>query len=183
MASGSSLPGPALSASRAALNSALNDSDLKAASQPPPLDTNGANGVVLEEPEEGEIQELDLAAHAEEIRTVFSDPTNFNVKVRLPLSLPRSLPPSPNLAPSLFLLDLVVRLARHQRSQPPPDTIHLHSRHTTAPNTLILKRCRTGLDGGHQKGHQLRQRRRVLGASVAHLSWPTTRLTSITQVI
>lgn len=95
MASGSTLPGPALNASRAALNSALNDSDLKTSSpssQPagtqqkaqPPADINGANGVVSpdDEPEEGEIQELDLAAHAEDIRTVFSDPTNFNVKVR-----------------------------------------------------------------------------------------------------
>jgi translation initiation factor 4E len=95
MASGSALPGPALNASRAALNSALNDTDIKPSSPSgqatssqqkvqSQADTNGANGVVPqeEEPEEGEIQELDLAAHAEDIRTVFSDPMNFNVKVR-----------------------------------------------------------------------------------------------------
>lgn len=105
MASGSTLPGPALNASRAALNAALNDSDFKtpspstqsASSQqkaPPLADSNGANGVPSrdEEPEEGEIQELDLAAHAEDIRTVFSDPMNFNVKVRPPQFYPMSRP-------------------------------------------------------------------------------------------
>jgi translation initiation factor 4E len=100
MASGSTLPGPALNAARAALNSALNDKDTDSSSPSPepvssqetaPLsvDTNGAHGADPdeEEPEEGEIQELDLAAHAEDIRTVFSDPTNFNVKVRLTLDV------------------------------------------------------------------------------------------------
>jgi translation initiation factor 4E len=33
--------------------------------------------------EPGEIQEVDMQAQAETIRTVFSDPKNFNVKVRL----------------------------------------------------------------------------------------------------
>ena len=39
---------------------------------------NGENGL-----EPGEIQEVevDMQAHAESIRTVFNDPTNFNVKV------------------------------------------------------------------------------------------------------
>ena len=32
--------------------------------------------------EPGEIQEVDMQAQAEDIRTVFSHPTNFNVKVR-----------------------------------------------------------------------------------------------------
>lgn len=116
------MPGPALNASRAALNSALNDSDLKASSPSSqlagsqqkaqlPVDSNGANGVASpeEEPEEGEIQELDLAAHAEEIRTVFSDPTNFNVKVcswlkLCPIDTLTHVPP----ASSLFIMDFVV---------------------------------------------------------------------------
>jgi len=64
----SSLTGPALQASRAALSAALAD---QAAS------TNNA----VEDPlEPGEIQEVDMQAQAEGIRTVFSDPKNFNVK-------------------------------------------------------------------------------------------------------
>lgn len=63
----SSLSGPALQASRAALSAALADHP------------NSAND---ESTEPGEIQEVDMQAQAESIRTVFSDPTNFNVKVR-----------------------------------------------------------------------------------------------------
>ncbi|EJF67013.1 eukaryotic translation initiation factor 4E class I [Dichomitus squalens LYAD-421 SS1] len=70
MASVSSLPGPALQASKAALSAALaenvKDSEKK------------ANGDESLEP--GEIQEVDMQAQAENIRTVFNDPTNFNVK-------------------------------------------------------------------------------------------------------
>lgn len=115
MASGSTLPGPALSASRAALNSALNDTEFKASSpstQPassqqksqPPADSNGANGVVSrdEEQEEGEIQELDLAAHAEDIRTVFSDPMNFNVKVSPLLNFTYYIPSSIKIQHPLY---------------------------------------------------------------------------------
>jgi len=121
MASGSTLPAPALNAARAALNSALNDTDLEASSPSPEptssqqkpqptVDTNGANGLTTteEEPEEGEIQELDLAAHAEDIRTVFSDPTNFNVKHPLysswtlwfdsPATKGRNLPQTPSIS-------------------------------------------------------------------------------------
>lgn len=61
MASG--LPNGALQASKAALNAALSES------------------------EQGEGQEVDMQAQAENIRTVFNDPTNFNVKVRLCLLL------------------------------------------------------------------------------------------------
>lgn len=57
----SNLTGPALQASRAALSAALAD-------QP----------TMSEEP--GEIQEVDMQAQAEGIRTVFNDPNNFNVK-------------------------------------------------------------------------------------------------------
>lgn len=38
----------------------------------------------VDEYEEGEVQEIDMESQAEGIRTVFSDPTNFNVKVRTP---------------------------------------------------------------------------------------------------
>ena len=71
MASVSSLPGPALQATKAALSAALaenvKDSEKK------------ANGE--ESPEPGEIQEVDMQQQAENIRTVFNDPKNFNVKV------------------------------------------------------------------------------------------------------
>jgi translation initiation factor 4E len=57
------LSGPALTASRAALSAALAD--------------NTPDEVL----EPGEIQEVDMQAQAEGIKTVFNDPTNFNVKV------------------------------------------------------------------------------------------------------
>jgi hypothetical protein len=60
----STLHGQALAASRAAISAAMADH---------PVD---------EDPSEpGEIQEVNMEAQAEGIRTVFSDPTNFNVKV------------------------------------------------------------------------------------------------------
>jgi translation initiation factor 4E len=59
----STLTGSALQASRAALTAALAD-------QSP-----------AEDLEPGEIQEIDMETQADSIRTVFSDPTNFNVKV------------------------------------------------------------------------------------------------------
>ncbi|KAF5377645.1 hypothetical protein D9615_005350 [Tricholomella constricta] len=62
----STLSGPALQASRAALSAALAD-------QPPSTATDDSL-------EPGEIQEVDMQSQAESIRTVFSDPTNFNVK-------------------------------------------------------------------------------------------------------
>jgi hypothetical protein len=64
----STLPAPALQASRAALNAAL--------AEQPPID-NEADSL-----EPGEIQEVDMEQQAEGIRTVFSDPKNFNVKVK-----------------------------------------------------------------------------------------------------
>lgn len=72
MASVSSLPGPALLASKAALSAALAENQAK--------ESKSANGED-ESLEPGEIQEVDMQAQAETIRTVFSDPTNFNVKV------------------------------------------------------------------------------------------------------
>jgi len=68
MASASTLPGPALQAAKAALNAALVEEEIKiAANGDAPL-------------EDGEIQEVDMQQQAENIRTVFNDPTNFNVK-------------------------------------------------------------------------------------------------------
>ncbi|CAK5280250.1 unnamed protein product [Mycena citricolor] len=66
------LPGPALSASRAALSAALADQAPEAESLEP-----------------GEIQEVevDMQAQAEGIRTVFSDPTNFNHPLYSPWTL------------------------------------------------------------------------------------------------
>lgn len=66
----SPLTGSALQASRAALSSALAEHPASIASDDASL-------------EPGEIQEVDMQAQAEGIRTVFSDPTNFNVKVLL----------------------------------------------------------------------------------------------------
>ncbi|KAF9453757.1 eukaryotic translation initiation factor 4E class I [Macrolepiota fuliginosa MF-IS2] len=62
----STLPAPALQASRAALNAALADQ--------PPINNE------VDDFEEGEIPEVDMEEQAEGIRTVFSDPKNFNVK-------------------------------------------------------------------------------------------------------
>ncbi|KAJ7225455.1 eukaryotic translation initiation factor 4E class I [Mycena pura] len=61
----SMLSGPALTASRAALSAALDDQA-------------AVNHDESLEP--GEIQEVDMQSQAETIRTVFSDPANFNVK-------------------------------------------------------------------------------------------------------
>ncbi|OJT03050.1 Eukaryotic translation initiation factor 4E-1 [Trametes pubescens] len=71
MASVSGLPAPALQASKAALSAALAENQSK--------ESEKANGED-ENLEPGEIQEVDMQAQAETIRTVFSDPTNFNVK-------------------------------------------------------------------------------------------------------
>ena len=80
MASPSTLPGPALAASRAALNAAIADQQAENGGESPTTpaipEPNGGGS-----PEPGEIQEVDMQAQAEGIRTVFNDPTNFNVKV------------------------------------------------------------------------------------------------------
>lgn len=77
----STLPGPALAASRAALNAAIADQQVENGGESPTTpaipEPNGGG----ESPEPGEIQEVDMQAQAEGIRTVFNDPTNFNVKV------------------------------------------------------------------------------------------------------
>jgi translation initiation factor 4E len=93
----SSLPGPAHSASKAALNAALTENPL-------PI----KNGSDSESLEPGEIQEVDMVAQAESIRTVFNDPHNFNVKHPLfsawtlwfdsPATKGRNLPQTPMTA-------------------------------------------------------------------------------------
>ena len=72
MSSSSTLPASSQQANKAALSAALTEN---------PLQNTQANP----ETEPGEIQEVDMHAQAEGIRTVFSDPTNFNVKVCLTL--------------------------------------------------------------------------------------------------
>lgn len=65
-----SLPAPAHQAAKSALNAALAENNI--------VDKDGAqNG---DDGEPGEIQEVDMQAQAENIRTVFNDPKNFNVK-------------------------------------------------------------------------------------------------------
>lgn len=89
----STLTGSVLQASRAALTTALADQSIN-----PPAE-EGDNL------EPGEIQEVDMQAQAETIKTVFSDPKNFNVKHPLyspwtlwfdsPLTKNRNLPQTP----------------------------------------------------------------------------------------
>ena len=69
MSATSALTGQALNASRAALTAALADQETNVPAEEELL-------------EAGEIQEVDMQAQSEGIKTVFSDPTNFNVKVR-----------------------------------------------------------------------------------------------------
>eukprot|EP00918_Siedleckia_nematoides_P073090 GHVU01159553.1.p1 GENE.GHVU01159553.1~~GHVU01159553.1.p1 ORF type:complete len:320 (+),score=41.26 GHVU01159553.1:67-960(+) len=86
----STLNGPALAAARAALTAAMADnSDIPD----------------VESIEPGEIQEVNMEAQAEGIKTVFNDPTNFNVKHPLyspwtlwfdsPMTKNRNLPQTP----------------------------------------------------------------------------------------
>lgn len=76
MASVSSLPGPALQASRSAVQAALAEHPEAEAHTTSKVGDDGSL-------EPGEIQEVDMQAQAETIRTVFSDSKNFNVKVPL----------------------------------------------------------------------------------------------------
>lgn len=78
MATESTLPAPAMQASKAALNSAL--AEVKDSGDDSKGDAK--DGGAADDIEEGEIQEVDMEAQAEGIRTVFSDPKNFNVIVR-----------------------------------------------------------------------------------------------------
>jgi translation initiation factor 4E len=77
MNTNSSLPGPAIQAARSAVQAALAEHP-EADAHSITKDTKAGDEGSLEP---GEIQEVDMQAQAETIRTVFSDPRNFNVKV------------------------------------------------------------------------------------------------------
>ena len=151
MASVSSLPGPALQASRAAVQAALAehpDAEAHTTSKDGDADDDGSL-------EPGEIQEVDMQAQAETIRTVFSDPKNFNVKVRL-LTLSTtnlcsiSVPFFWFIAPAVFPMDTLVRFARNQGSESTSDTVYCISANTRPANAW----CRIGMDGGYKACHQ-----------------------------
>jgi hypothetical protein len=103
MASTSPLPASALAASRAALNSALNEvADSESIQDKPAssisIDTSPAT---IAPKADGEAtpqsaQELNMEAQAEEIRTVFNDPERFNVKVGGGIRRPRIVNSSHN---------------------------------------------------------------------------------------
>lgn len=137
------LSGPALAASRAALSAALADQDQPGVPEP----------VLNEESlEPGEIQEVDMQAQAEGIRTVFNDPTNFNVKVRGELMCDCPEPDIyQSLASSVLPVDPLVRLACNKRSQSTPDTHDRLSPDSRSSDTRCG--CCPGLDGGYQKGY------------------------------
>jgi hypothetical protein len=97
----STLTGSALQASRAALSAAIADQE-SSSNQP-----SSAGDDSLEA---GEIQEIevDMQSQADAIRTVFSDPSNFNVKVRqFSLHLHRSRSTTPSASIVLFMDSLV----------------------------------------------------------------------------
>ncbi|KAG6336940.1 hypothetical protein ID866_2134 [Astraeus odoratus] len=96
----STLSASSQQANKAALNAALAENPEKSLGNNPKSAENGG--------EPGEIQEVDMQAQAEGIRTVFSDPTNFNVKHPLysawtlwfdsPATKGRNLPQTPSTA-------------------------------------------------------------------------------------
>jgi hypothetical protein len=141
-----SLPTPAAQASKAALSAAIAE--------------NG-NGSGAPTGEEGEAQELEvnMENQAEHIRTVFNDPTNFNVKVRTPTFVCCRLPVrSANCAaPALLTVDPVVRLTDDEGPQPPANAWALglpadpwrRAWHTWANSSH-------GMDGGYQACDQRR---------------------------
>jgi hypothetical protein len=151
MASVSSLPGPALQASRTAVQAALaehSEAEAHTTSKDGKTDDDGSL-------EPGEIQEVDMQAQAETIRTVFSDPKNFNVKVPLLTFLTIylcsiSVPFFWSIAPALFSMDTLVRFARNQGSKFTSDTIYCISTNTHRANAWR----RIGVDGGYKAGHQ-----------------------------
>lgn len=130
--------------------------------------TNGKNGENGLEP--GEIQEVevDMQAHAESIRTVFNDPTNFNVKAsilshiiadggdvyaccrRSVYTLYDAL--MPFAASPLLPMGPLVRLTGNEGPQlaPNPDVV------IPSDSTAADPECGSGgLDGRHQAGDRL----------------------------
>ncbi|TFY83580.1 hypothetical protein EWM64_g430 [Hericium alpestre] len=109
MTSVSSLPPPAFQAAKSAVQAAL--SEHPDANIPPPADDEKDKAAPAGDSlEPGEIQEVevDMQAQADTIRTVFSDPKNFNVKHPLyspwtlwfdsPATKGRNLPQTPSTA-------------------------------------------------------------------------------------
>lgn len=151
MASVSSLPGPALQASRSAVQAALAEHpevEAHTTSKDGEADDDGSL-------EPGEIQEVDMQAQAETIRTVFSDSKNFNVKVPLltfllPIFCSISVTFSWSIAPALFPMDTLVRFARDQGSKFTSDAVYCISSDTRPADA---GRC-IGMDGGYKAGHQ-----------------------------
>jgi hypothetical protein len=140
----SSLPAQALQASRAAIMSAL-------AEQPPKEPADVAEEYTTEP---GEIQEIDMQAQAEGIRTVFNDPSNFNVKVMprmLRLARVSLIVGRRRLASPLLTMDSLVRFAGNKRPQLATDSRLGVSADACAPDSS--DRCRYGLDGGYQARH------------------------------
>jgi len=79
MTSVSTLPPAALHASKVALEAAMAEGKIADDAKPPSSQAeNGKDGA--DEMEDGEIQEVDMESQAEGIRTVFSNPKDFNVK-------------------------------------------------------------------------------------------------------
>lgn len=77
----STLPPAALQASKAALDAAMAEGKVADGAKPPSSQAeNGKESA--DDMEEGEIQEVDMESQAQGIRTVFSNPKDFNVKVR-----------------------------------------------------------------------------------------------------
>jgi translation initiation factor 4E len=70
----SSLPGPAAQASKAALAAALAENEKSTS------DATASSGATADDGE-GQELEVNMEQQADNIRTVFSDPSNFNVKV------------------------------------------------------------------------------------------------------
>ena len=78
----SSLPQAAIQAANSTLATAMAEAKSNGQSANDSTSPkNGGNENGAGDLEDGEIQELDMEAQAEGIRTVFNDPTNFNVKV------------------------------------------------------------------------------------------------------
>lgn len=151
MASVSSLPGPALQASRSAVQAAVAEHPEAEAHGTSKDGEAGDDGSL----EPGEIQEVDMQAQAETIRTVFSDPKNFNVKVPLltftiTYLCSISIPFFWSIAPALFPMDTLVRLARNQGSEFTSDTIYCISTNPCPADAWH----RIGVDGGYKAGHQ-----------------------------
>jgi hypothetical protein len=130
------LPASSQQANKAALTAALAENPVTAVNgQPKDTDI-----------EPGEIQEVDMQAQAEGIRTVFSDPTNFNVKVCLCLrSLRLQDLHLAMLAPALLTLDTLVRFSCNQGPQPSPNPRFLFSSDPRPSNSQCC--CCARLDG------------------------------------